>query len=51
MSDLKTYIRMNLLYFLKDLKDSKKWCSELNVDVFVEDLFYNNGYRFIKSRF
>lgn len=51
MSDLKTYIRMNLLYFLKDLKDSKKWCSELNVDVFVEDLFYNNGYRFIESRF
>lgn len=51
MVDIKSYIRMNLKYFLKDLDDSEKWAEELNVDAFVEDLFYNNGYRFVKSRF
>lgn len=51
MADLKSYIRMNLKYFLKDLQDSKKWADQLNVDAFVEDLFYNNGYQFVKSRF
>lgn len=51
MADIKSYIRMNFNYFLKDLDDSEKWAEEVNIDTFVEDLFYNNGYRFVKSRF
>lgn len=51
MADVRSYISMNLKYFLRDLKDSKKWADELNIDAFVEDFFYNNGYRFLKSRF
>ncbi|WP_415328060.1 hypothetical protein [Chryseobacterium sp. MMS23-Vi53] len=51
MRDVRSYISMNLKYFLKDLKDSKKWADELNIDIFMEDIFYNNGYRFLKSRF
>ncbi|WP_449397534.1 hypothetical protein [Chryseobacterium wanjuense] len=51
MADVRSYISMNLKYFLKDLKDSKKWADELNIDTFMEDLFYHNGYRFLKSRF
>ena len=51
MEDVKSYIKLNLKFFLKDLKDSKKWADELDIDVFAEDFFYNNGLKFIKSRF
>lgn len=51
MSNLKSYVRMNFSYFLDSLDDSKKWSKELNIDLFVEDLFYNNGVAFVKSRF
>lgn len=51
MPNLKSYVRMNLKFFLDSLKDSKKWSKELDVNTFVEDLFYNNGFQFIKSRF
>ena len=51
MSNLKSYVRMNFGYFLNSMDDSKKWSKELNIDTFVEDLFYNNGIAFVKSRF
>lgn len=51
MADLKQYIRMNFKIYLKGLTDSRKWADQLDVDDFVEDLFYNNGYEFVKSRF
>ena len=51
MSNLKSYVRMNFGYFLNSMDDSKKWSKELNIDTFVEDLFYNNGIVFVKSRF
>lgn len=51
MSEIRSYISMNVKYFLKDLKDSEQWADELNIDTFMEDLFYHNGFRFLKSRF
>lgn len=51
MSNLKSYVRINFGYFLNSMEDSKKWSGELNLDTFVEDLFYNNGIAFVKSRF
>ena len=51
MMGLKRYIKMNFMFYLKSLKDSKKWANELDVDQFAEDLFYNNGFEFVKSRF
>lgn len=51
MANLKSYVRMNLDYFLNSMNDSKKWSKEINTTTFVEDLFYNNGISFVKSRF
>jgi len=51
MSQLKKYIKMNFRFYLQTLTDSSQWVDELNLDQFVEDLFYNNGYNFVKSRF
>lgn len=51
MSEIRNYIHMNFKYFLNDLKDSKIWADKINMDTFMEDLFYHNGYRFVKSRF
>lgn len=50
MTNLKSYVRLNLRFFLEDLRDSKKWVKEINLDAFVEDLFYRNGVNFLKSR-
>lgn len=50
MQDVKKYISANLGYYLKSLKDSKKWAARLPVALFTEDLFYNNGYHFLKQR-
>jgi len=50
MDDLKNYIRKNFSIFLESLEDSKQWQAQLNVAQFVEDLFYNNGFNFVKSR-
>ncbi|OQP59672.1 hypothetical protein A3860_36495 [Niastella vici] len=50
MDELKTYIRRNFGFFLKNLEDSKSWASRLDVDKFTEDLFYNNGFNYVKSR-
>jgi microsomal dipeptidase-like Zn-dependent dipeptidase len=50
MHDLKRYIRMNFRFFLESLEDSKLWFGQLDINSFVEDLFYNNGFNFVKSR-
>lgn len=50
MEDLKKYIKKKFGPYLLSLKDSKKWAAQLNVNEFAEDLFYNNGYEFVKSR-
>ena len=49
MPALKNYIAAQLRYYLQSLSDSEKWVDQLNVDVFVENLFYNNGYNFVKA--
>ena len=50
MVALKKYIKMNFKIYLNSLRDSKRWANELDVEQFAEDLFYNNGYEFVKSR-
>lgn len=51
MRQLKEYIRMNFRFYLESLTDSRQWVDELDVAGFVDDLFYNNGFAFIKGRF
>jgi microsomal dipeptidase-like Zn-dependent dipeptidase len=51
MKNVRTYISMNLKYYLNDFPEAKKWAAELNTDTFMEDLFYSNGFRFVKKRF
>lgn len=51
MSNLKSYVRMNFIYFLDSMSESKKWSKEIDMNIFIEDLFYNNGVAFVKSRF
>lgn len=51
MQDLRKYIVMNFMFYLKSLDDSKEWADELDVESFAENLFYNNGFNFLKSRF
>lgn len=51
MKDLKDYLHMSLRTYLEELLDSRKWVGKLPVDEFIEDLFYHNGYNFLKSRF
>jgi hypothetical protein len=48
---LKQYLQMNFRFYLQTLTDSALWESQLNINEFAEDLFYNNGFNFIKSRF
>ena len=51
MVNLKSYVRMNFSYFLDSIDEAQSWSKDLNIDTFVEDLFYNNGIAFVKSRF
>ncbi|KAA2239857.1 hypothetical protein F0L74_27100 [Chitinophaga agrisoli] len=51
MKMLKKYIGNNLRFFLEDLEDSKLWANQLDLTQFVEDLFYNNGFNFVKKWF
>jgi microsomal dipeptidase-like Zn-dependent dipeptidase len=51
MKELKEYIRMNLGFYLHSLSDSAVWANQVDIDEFTEDLFYHNGYNFLKSRF
>lgn len=51
MPSLMKYIKMNFGFYIKSLTDSEQWRDELNVSEFAEDLFYNNGFEFIKKFF
>jgi hypothetical protein len=51
MPALKKYIGGNLRFYLESLTDSRVWAAQLDDQQFVEDLFYNNGYQFIKTFF
>jgi len=51
LPQLKQYIRQNLKEYLLSLNDSKQWANQLDIDVFTENFFYNNGYDFVKKRF
>lgn len=51
LSALKQYLLANLGYYLSSLRDSKKWAKKLDIPVFVEGLFYDNGYRYVKNFF
>jgi microsomal dipeptidase-like Zn-dependent dipeptidase len=48
---LRSHISLNFRYFLEESDDSKAWANQINMDTFMENLFYWNGYNFIKSRF
>ena len=50
MDGLKKLIRKRFINFLENLVDSKLWAGQLDINSIVEDLFYNNGVDFIKSR-
>jgi hypothetical protein len=49
MINIKQNVQTNLTYFLYSSVNSKVWQEELDIDTFVEYLFYNNGYNFIKK--
>jgi hypothetical protein len=51
MPALKKYILQNFDYHLGSLNDSTKWKSQLDVPGFVEKLFYENGYNYVKNFF
>lgn len=51
MPALKAYILANFGFYLGSLTDSAKWKSRLNIPAFVEGLFYDNGYKYVKNFF
>ena len=51
MPALKNYILSDFGYYLDDLRDSRKWKKQLDIPSFVEGLFYENGYRYIRNFF
>lgn len=51
MRALKNYINVNFKIFLERLEDAKQWAGQLDVAQFTEDLFYNNGFNFVKAFF
>ena len=51
MPALKAHLLRNFGTYLQSLKDSKKWAKQLDVPSFVEGLFYENGYRYVKNFF
>ena len=51
MATLKKYITDNLGDWLQSIDDSQAWANQLDVPAFVEGLFFNNGYNFLKAMF
>jgi len=51
MPGLKHYIINRLPVFLSQYKDAAQWYKDLGIISFAEDIFYNNGYRFISAYF
>lgn len=48
---LKNYILANLGFYLGSLQDAARWKNQLDIASFVEGLFYENGYRYIRRFF
>jgi microsomal dipeptidase-like Zn-dependent dipeptidase len=51
MPALSRYILANFDYYLGSLRDAAKWKSQVNIPAFVEGLFYENGYRYVRNFF
>ncbi|WP_143309463.1 amidohydrolase family protein [Chitinophaga vietnamensis] len=51
MHDLKQYIDANFRIYAAALTDSSEWASTFDFDLFTRQLFYQNGYDFVKSFF
>jgi hypothetical protein len=49
MPVLMSYIKRHFGRYLGSLKDSREWQNDLDIDSFVDDLFYNNGFNYIKE--
>ncbi|WP_341835252.1 hypothetical protein WJU16_20390 [Chitinophaga pollutisoli] len=49
MERLKRYVRSDFKGYLSQLEDAAGWYRELDVDRFAENLFFENGYRFVKA--
>ena len=49
MPSLRAYLQANFKNFLKGLTDSAKWADNLDIDGFLGDLFFNNGYNFVTT--
>jgi microsomal dipeptidase-like Zn-dependent dipeptidase len=51
VKSLKQYILTNLPFCLDSSQKTKVWREQLDIKSFGEDLFYNNGFNFIKNWF
>ncbi|WP_126248704.1 hypothetical protein [Chitinophaga rhizosphaerae] len=49
MERLKRTIRNEFKVYLSQLEDASEWCDDLDVAQFAENLFFENGYRFVKD--
>ena len=47
---LHTFLKKNFQHFLGNYADSRVWRAQLNVDQFLDQLFYQNGVAFVKKR-
>ena len=48
---LKKYIATKFQLYVESLTDSSLWANQLDFKQFPEDLFFNNGFNFIKAFF
>lgn len=51
LPELRQYLLSDFGVYLNSLRDAEKWCGKLDVAAFVEGLFYENGYRYLKQFF
>ncbi|WP_109698656.1 hypothetical protein [Chitinophaga deserti] len=49
MERLKRYIRTDFRGYLSQLEDASDWYRDLDVKQFADNLFFENGYRFVKN--
>ncbi len=49
MERLKRYVKTDFKGYLSQLEDARAWYRDLDVNQFAEDLFFGNGYRFVKA--
>ena len=50
LPQLYAYLKKNFQQFLGNYTDSRAWRAQLNVDQFIDKLFYQNGHAFIKKQ-